>query len=100
MEHGAVWVTYSPDLPAAQVEKLRRAIPDTYAVLSPYPGIKAPVVASAWGKQLSLSGPDDPRLAAFVRAYRQGPQTPEPGASCTGGTDGSGPAPGTAGPGA
>jgi hypothetical protein len=99
MEHGAVWVTYRPDLPAAQVEQLRTAIPDTYTVLSPYPGIKAPVVASAWGKQLALTGPDDPRLAAFVRAYRQGPQTPEQGAACTGGTDGSGPAPGTSGPG-
>lgn len=99
MEHGAVWVTYRPDLPAAQVEQLRTAIPDTYTVLSPYPGIKTPVVASAWGKQLALTGPDDPRLAAFVRAYRQGPQTPEQGAACTGGTDGSGPAPGTSGPG-
>ena len=82
-----------------QVEQLRTAIPDTYTVLSPYPGIKTPVVASAWGKQLALTGPDDPRLAAFVRAYRQGPQTPEQGAACTGGTDGSGPAPGTSGPG-
>ena len=86
MEHGAVWVTYRPDLPAAQVQQLRQAIPDTYAVLSPYPGLPAPVVASAWGKQLALTGPDDPRLDAFVRAYRQGPQTPEPGAACTGGS--------------
>ncbi len=100
MEHGAVWVTYRPDLPAAQVQQLRQAIPDTYAVLSPYPGLPAPVVASAWGKQLALTGPDDPRLDAFVRAYRQGPQTPEPGAACTGGTDGSGPATGMSGPGA
>ena len=100
MEHGAVWVTYRPDLPAAQVQQLRQAIPDTYAVLSPYPGLPAPVVASAWGKQLALTGPDDPRLDAFVRAYRQGPQTPEPGAACTGGTNASGPATGMSGPGA
>ena len=33
MEHGAVWVTYRPDLPAAQVEQLRTAIPDTYTCL-------------------------------------------------------------------
>ena len=25
---------------------------------------------------------------ALVKAYRQGPQTPEPGAACTGGTSG------------
>ena len=29
LEHGAVWVTYRPDLPADQVEKLTAAIPDT-----------------------------------------------------------------------
>jgi hypothetical protein len=87
LEHGAVWVTYRPDLPAGDVEKLKSEIPDTYMILSPYPGLPAPVVASAWGKQLRLTGADDPRLEAFVRAYRQGPQTPEPGAACTGGLD-------------
>lgn len=88
MEHGAVWVTYRPDLPAAQVAMLREKLPSTYAVLSPYKGLTAPVVASAWGKQLPLTGAEDPRLEAFVKEYRQGAQTPEPGASCTGGSDG------------
>jgi hypothetical protein len=87
LEHGAVWVTYRPDLPKDAVEKLKSEIPDTYMVLSPYPGLPAPVVASAWGKQLRLTGADDSRLEAFIRAYRQGPQTPEPGAACTGGMD-------------
>ncbi len=53
---------------------------------SPYEGLDAPVVASAWGKQLRLEGANDPGLERFVRAYHQGPQTPEPGAACTGGT--------------
>ena len=88
MEHGAVWVTYRPDLPAEQVATLTEKVPDTYAVLSPVDGMTAPVVASAWGKQLELTGVDDPRLAQFIKTYRQGPQTPEPGAACTGGTDG------------
>ncbi len=92
LEHGAVWVTYRPDLAAAQVETLRNSLPSTYTLLSPYENLPAPVVASAWGKQLKLDSADDPRLAAFVKEYRQGPQTPEPGASCTGGTDGTTPA--------
>jgi hypothetical protein len=87
LEHGAVWVTYRPDLPKVDVETLKKTIPDTYMVLSPYPGLPAPVVASAWGKQLKLTGADDPRLGAFIREYRQGVQTPEPGAACTGGLD-------------
>ena len=88
MEHGAVWLTYRPDLPADAVAALSEAIPDTYVVLSPREGLPSPVVASAWGTQLALTGADDPRLDAFVKEYRQGPQTPEPGAACTGGSDG------------
>lgn len=87
LEHGAVWITYQPTLPAAQVETLKKlAKANSYAVLSPYEGIKSPVVASAWGKQLSVPSADDPRLAVFLRTYLQGEQTPEPGAPCTGGT--------------
>jgi len=87
LEHGAVWITYRPDLPAAQVSTLRNIVRgQTYLTLSPYPGIPAPVVASAWGKQLSLTGAADKRLPAFTAKYRQSPQAPEPGASCTDGT--------------
>lgn len=88
MEHGAVWIAYQPDLPQADVDKLKDAAPDTYAVLSPFEGLTSPVVISAWGKQLPLTGVDDNRLEAFIKEYRQGPQTPEPNALCTGGTDG------------
>lgn len=93
LEHGAVWVTYSPDLPADQVRALEKAIPDTYMVLSPFPGLTSPVVASAWGVQLALTGADDPRLKEFISTYRQSPRGPEPGAACTGGSDGEIPAP-------
>ena len=89
LEHGAVWVTYQPDLPADQVQKLVDSVPDEYMVVSPVEGLSAPVVASAWGHQIALDGVEDPRLAEFIREYRQGPQTPEPGAACTGGSDGS-----------
>lgn len=91
LEHGAVWVTYKPDLAAAEVDKLKDVLPDTYAVLSPYEGLPSPVVASTWGHQIQLTGADDPRLAEFVKKYRQGPDTPEPGALCTNGTDGTDP---------
>ena len=86
LEHGAVWITYRPDLPQDQVDILRDlAHSETYVLVSPYPGLPSPVVASAWGKQLRLQSADDPDLERFVQAYRQGPQTPERGAACTGG---------------
>ena len=89
LEHGAVWITYSPDLPRGQVNELRDiSESESYVLVSPYPDLSddTPVVASAWGKQVGLDGSDDPDLGAFIQAYQQGPQTPEPGAVCTGGT--------------
>ena len=85
MEHGAVWITYSPDLPKDQVAKIKSLTQKSYVLASPYPGLPAPVVASAWGKQLRLKSTNGPRLEQFVIDYSQGPQTPEPGAPCTGG---------------
>ena len=91
LEHGAVWVTYDPDaLGDAEVETLRNAVPTTYSVLSPYPGLPAPVVISAWGAQVQLDGVDDPRLESFVQKYWKSPSAPEPGAACTGAIDGPG----------
>ncbi|HZG97054.1 MAG TPA: DUF3105 domain-containing protein [Nocardioidaceae bacterium] len=86
LEHGAVWLTYQPDLDEDQVATLEDfAADEDYLVVSPYEGQESPVVATAWGLQLELESTDDPRLAVFVEKYVQGAQTPEPGASCFGG---------------
>ena len=86
LEHGAVWVTYSPDLPASQVDILRDVAADQSQVLvSPYAGLPTPVVASAWGKQLRLPSAGDRRLREFVNRYRGSSGAPEPGGPCTGG---------------
>ena len=86
MEHGAVWVTYRSDLDPATVATLAElADNQTYLIVSPYPELPAPVVASAWGVQLQLGSAADGRLTAFLDQYREGDQTPEPGAPCTGG---------------
>jgi len=86
IEHGAVWITYQPDLNQDEVERMRDlAQNESYVLVSPYPGLDSPVVASAWGKQLRLESAEDPDLERFVNAFSQGPQTPEPGAACTGG---------------
>ena len=86
LEHGAVWITYDPELPEADVKKLDDALPDTYTVLAPYEGeMGSKIVISAWNHQLELDSADDPRIKGFIKEYRQGPQTPEPGAACTGG---------------
>ncbi len=86
LEHGAVWITYRPDLPQSAVDQLRSlARGHSHVLLSPYPDLPKPVVASAWGLQLPVDDAADPRLSVFVSRYEQGPQTPEPGAVCSGG---------------
>lgn len=85
LEHGAVWITYSQELPDDAVATLR-GYAGAFVLVSPWQGdLPSPVVASAWGRQLGVDSPTDPRLAEFIRAFVRGPQTPEPGASCSGG---------------
>ena len=85
LEHGAVWITYRSDLPTAQREALRAlAQSQDEIIVSPFPDLPAPVVASAWGQQVSLDGADDPRLAQFVGEFRNHPDGPEPDGTCDG----------------
>ncbi|HEX2729318.1 MAG TPA: DUF3105 domain-containing protein, partial [Rubrobacteraceae bacterium] len=84
---GAVWITYQPNLPQDQIDTIKDLTDSQdYVLASPYPSLDSPVVASAWGKQIKLQSADDSGLEQFISAYREGPQTPEPGAACTGGT--------------
>lgn len=94
LEHGAAWVTYRPDLPADQVKILTQDVKgNSYALLSPLPGQTAPIELTAWGRQLSVQSASDPQVSRFLSAYANGPQTPERGASCQGGSTATGATP-------
>lgn len=84
LEHGVVWITFQPDLPGDQVDTLRAVALESEVMVSPYPGLDSPVVASVWGAQLRLDSADDPELLNFVASLRN-VTAPEPGASCLGG---------------
>lgn len=84
LEHGAVWITYQPDLPADQLQKLQGLTrKSAFRLLSPYPGIPSPIVLSAWGVQLKVDTAGDPRINKFIKKYED--NGPEPGATCSGG---------------
>lgn len=98
LEHGAVWITYQPSLPASEVSALRSFVErqtqltpaegqaSRYMDLSPYPGLPSPIVITSWGFQLKLTSPADPRLQEFVNKFRASQAyTPEYGGACTGG---------------
>ncbi|MEU4325364.1 DUF3105 domain-containing protein [Nonomuraea dietziae] len=88
LEHGAIWITYRPDLPKAQIDKIKSIAGSTgdanYMLVSPYPNLPAPIVASSWGHQLTFQNADDPKLPKFITKYQNGPDTPELGATCGG----------------
>lgn len=86
LEHGAVWVTYRPDLGAEAVLVLSDRLAGRKKLLvSPHPNQTAPVVVTAWARQLDLEEPDDPRLDDFIDAYVDADTAPEAGVTCQGG---------------
>ncbi len=104
MEHGAVWITYRPDLPASQVQELTQFVAkqslidesagsqvpgqkSRYIDLSPWTSnsLPSPIVLSAWGHQLRVSSPTDPRMQKFVDTFRNSTKyTPEDGSPVDG----------------
>ncbi len=86
MEHGAVWLTYRPELPKEQVTELQNLVRGHgYVLMSPYLPQKSDVVLTAWGIQLVIDSVPDERVARFIAFYENGPQNYEPGAPCSGG---------------
>ncbi|MGY1743364.1 MULTISPECIES: DUF3105 domain-containing protein [unclassified Blastococcus] len=85
LEHGAVWVTYDPDLAGEDdVAALADLVEGgSYVMLSPHPGLGTVVSAQAWNHAIRLDDAADPRLAEFVALLAANPDTtPEVGASC------------------
>lgn len=83
LEHGAIWITYDPSLPASEVAQLRGFVDkqsliqegdnaNRYIVMSPWADGSLPskVVLSSWGYQLRLDNATDPRMQKFVDTFR------------------------------
>ena len=86
LEHGAVWITYDPALPAEDVATLQAfADNQSYVLVSPYEGLDSPVAISAWGYQLKVDSVDDERLPVFLQKYLLNPELTEVGAPCSSG---------------
>ncbi len=85
LEHGAVWVTYKQGLDSADVDTLSKYVTgkDRMA-MSPYPDLKTNISLQAWGYQLFVDSPTDPRIQQFINALRYNPKTtPEDDAGVT-----------------
>lgn len=86
LEHGAVWITYQPELDAAAITTLQNlARGQSHILVNPYPGLRSPIVLTAWARQLELESADDPRIGQFIATFLHGSQSPEPGVTCADG---------------
>lgn len=82
LEHGGVWITYLPGTKPDVVSQLDayQGANREYVMVSPYKGQDSPIVVTAWGAQLKVTDPADPRILEFVRAYAG--KGPEQGVTC------------------
>ncbi|MEV0650124.1 DUF3105 domain-containing protein [Phytomonospora sp. NPDC050363] len=93
LEHGAVWITYRPDLATDQVAKLATRVEGKdYTLMSPYPNLDSPITLQAWGFQLKVDNADDARINEFIEVLRVKASV-EDGATCNGGVQATGATP-------
>lgn len=85
LEHGAIWIAFDPDLAAAEVDAIAAFVStDSHYLAAPYPGLKNPIVLSAWQRQVAVERISDPAVAEFAAAQlgRVSETAPEAGATC------------------
>lgn len=86
LEHGAVWITYNPNIAKDDIERLRDLVRrDRKIIVSPVANLEDPVLVTAWANQLHLDSADDARIDQFVNEFAGSSNAPEPGGSCRGG---------------
>jgi hypothetical protein len=91
LEHGAVWVTYKPGLPADQINVLKSKVEGKdYMLMSPYTGLDKNVSLQVWGYQYKTDDVNDKNIDAFIKNGRLNASM-EPGAACSSGNTTTGP---------
>jgi len=88
MEHGAVWLTYDPELvDQAHVDALALLIGTRdYSLMSPYPGQGVAISLQSWGNRYQTEDPADPVIEDYLDTYILNERyNPESMATCSGG---------------
>jgi hypothetical protein len=94
LEHGAVWITYRPGLPPAQIDTLASKVRGREKIMmSPYEGLDAPISLQAWGYRLKVDNADDERIDEFIKVLRVNASIEGPNASCSQGITATGTTP-------
>ncbi|MBW3569391.1 DUF3105 domain-containing protein [Candidatus Parcubacteria bacterium] len=88
MEHGGVYISYHPDLPADQVSKIKALFFQPFskenftpnkAIMAPRPANESPIIMSSWTRSMKLDTFDEEKMVEYY--LRNIGKSPEPGAS-------------------
>ena len=68
LEHGAAIVSYKPDLPKDQIEKIKNAFSSASgkSILVPRKNLDVPVALTSWNRLLKLKTIDTAKIKAFI----------------------------------
>lgn len=73
LEHGAVYVLYSPDLPVPQIRTLEQIAADheENVLVAPYEGeMQTPVAVGSWGHRMDLDEVDEEAINEYVDEFQ------------------------------
>ena len=84
LEHGGIYISYRPDLPADQVAKLKGLFSKPYsrkgfspikAIVAPRAANSAPIVVSSWTRSMKLDKYNEEKLVDYyLRNYGRAPE--------------------------
>lgn len=84
LEHGGIWITYRPDLPQDQIDKLKQIVqslpPDSQfneqkVIMTPRAANDQAISLAAWTYVYSLSQPDEAKIKQFYQDHvNKGPE--------------------------
>jgi hypothetical protein len=88
MEHGYIYISYRPDLPAEQVSKIKALFLKPFSrdnfspnkvIIAPRSLNDSPVILSSWTRSMKLDAFDEEKMVEYY--LRNVSKSPEPGAS-------------------
>lgn len=87
MEHGGIYISYRPDLPKDQVEKIKALFFEPFskkkftpnkAIMAPRPQNESPIILSSWMRSMKLESFDADKMEQYYRLNVS--KSPEPAA--------------------
>lgn len=88
LEHGGIYISYQPDLPQEQIDKIKALVTPPYSregfsptkvLVAPRAANDSPIILTSWRRQLKLDSFDEEKIVEYY--LRNVSKSPEPGAS-------------------